>query len=247
MKNAVSGAWIIARRELGSSFDSPIAYVYTVAFVLLANSVFMNEFFLTGTVDMTGFFDQALLLLPVFLPAITMRSWAEERKQRTIEMLLTMPIQPMQAVLGKFVASLGLFGLLLAGSLPIVIMLQVLGEPDHGLILSGYLGLALFGSLALALGQFLSALCRDQIVAFVTTSVSVFVFVLLGDDRVVAVLDGLAPDLSLGTRLLDSISITPHYEAFVRGVIGLPGLVYFVGFSALFLWLTALVLERKRG
>ena len=84
--------------ELGSAFDSWIAYVYTIAFVVLANSIFMNEFFLTGTVDMTGFFDLMPLLLPVFLPAITMRLWAEERKQRTIEMLLTMPIRPLQAV-----------------------------------------------------------------------------------------------------------------------------------------------------
>lgn len=242
-----TGVGVIAARELGNYFDSKIAYVYTIAFVVLANSIFMNEFFLTGTVDMTGFFDLMPLLLPVFLPAVTMRLWAEERKQRTIEMLLTMPIRPLQAVLGKYLAALALYALFLAGSLPIVVMLLVLGDPDLGLILGGYLGLLGFGALFLALGMFLSALSSDQIVAFVTTAAVAFLFVLTGNEKVVAVLDGLWPSLSLGTWLLRSFSVMPHYDAFVRGVVGLPALVYFGGLSALFLWINAAVLERHRG
>ena len=245
--STLGGVLVVAGRELLGNFDSRIAYVYTIAFVVLANSIFMNEFFLTGTVDMTAFFDLMPLLLPVFLPAITMRLWAEERKQRTLEMLLTMPIRPVQAVLGKYLAALALYGLLMLGSLPIVVMLGALGEPDGGLILGGYLGMFLFGAQFLAVGMFLSSLCSDQIVAFVTTSVSIFLFVLLGDDRVVAVLDGLFPALQPGTWLYESVSVMPHYEAFVRGVIGLPGLVYFAGFSALFLWATGLALERNRA
>jgi ABC-type transport system involved in multi-copper enzyme maturation permease subunit len=243
----VEGVLVIAGRELGNYVDSKIAYVYTVAFVVLANSIFMNEFFLTGTVDMTGFFDLMPLLLPVFLPAVTMRLWAEERKQRTIEMLLTMPIRPAQAVLGKYLAAMALFALFLAGSLPIVIMLMALGDPDPGLIVSGYLGVLLFGSLLLALGTFLSALSSDQIVAFVTTTVAGFLFVLSGDDRVVAVLDGLFPGVEVGTRMYESFSTAPHYDAFVRGVVGLPAAVYFVGLSALFLWICSTVLERHRA
>ncbi len=243
----VRGVSAVAGRELGNYFDSKIAYVYTIAFVVLANSIFMNEFFLTGTVDMTGFFDLMPLLLPVFLPAVTMRLWAEERKQRTIEMLLTMPIRPIQAVLGKYVAALALFGLFLVGSLPIVFMLSALGEPDLGLIAGGYLGLLGFGAMFLALGMFLSSLSSDQIVAFITTTVVGFVFVLSGNDRVVAVLDGLFPALSLGTRLYESFSVMPHYDAFVRGVVSLPSVLYFGGLSALFLWVNATVLERHRG
>lgn len=243
----LSGAWIIARRELAASFDSWIAYVYTIAFVVLANSIFMNEFFLTGTVDMTGYFDLMPLLLPVFLPAITMRLWAEERKQRTIEMLLTMPIRPLQAVLGKYLAAIGLLLLMIAGSLPIVVMLATLGGPDMGLVLGGYLGVLAFGAQFLAIGMFLSALVSDQIVAFVTTSVTVFLFVLMGDERVVAVIDGLSPDLAAGTWLYEHVSVMPHYEAFVRGVIGLPAVVYFAGSAALFLWLTSVALERNRA
>jgi ABC-type transport system involved in multi-copper enzyme maturation permease subunit len=241
------GVTVVAGRELGNYFDSKIAYVYTIAFVVMANSIFMNEFFLTGTVDMTGFFDLMPLLLPVFLPAVTMRLWAEERKQRTIEMLLTMPIRPIQAVIGKYVAAMLLYTLFLVGSLPIVIMLAVLGEPDLGLITGGYLGLIGFGAMFLALGMFLSSLSSDQIVAFISTTVVGFLFVLSGNDRVVAVIDGLFPALSLGTRLYEAFSVMPHYDAFVRGVVGLPAVIYFCGLSALFLWINAMVLERHRA
>ena len=210
LREMVSGVRLVAGRELGAYFDSSIAYVYSIAFVVLANSIFMNEFFLTGTVDMSGFFDLLPLLLAIFLPAITMRLWAEERKQRTIELLLTLPIRPSQAILGKYLAALALYGLFLVGSLPIVVMLFALGDPDGGLILSGYLGLICLGAQFLASGMFLSALSGDQIVAFVTSTLLGFFLVLTGNDKVVAVLDGLAPSLSLGTLLYESISVAPH-------------------------------------
>lgn len=242
----VAGVRIITARELAAYFDSSIAYVYTIAFVVLANSIFMNEFFLTGTVDMTGFFDLMPLLLAVFVPAITMRLWAEERKSRTIELLLTLPIHPVQAVLGKYIAAIGLFKLFLFGSLPIPIMLLALGEPDLGLIISGYVGLLMLGAMFLAFGMFLSALTGDQIIAFVTTALLGFAFVLTGNDRVVAVLDGLFPVLGMGTILYEAFSVIPHYDAFVRGVIDLGSVLYFALFIALFLWLNTHLLQRNR-
>ena len=238
---------LIAAREIGASFDSGIAYVTTITIAVLANSIFMNEFFLTGTVDMGGFFELMPLLLAFFLPAISMRLWAEERRQRTIELLLTLPIKPWQAVLGKYVAGLVLYGLFLLCTLPIPIMLEVLGDPDRGLILSGYLGLVLFGGLVLALGSLLSSLSQDQIVAFVVTSLVTFVLVLSGHEQVVSVLDGLFPRAALGTWLAETISVLPPYESFVRGVIQLSSLLYFGLLSALALWACALVLERSRA
>jgi ABC-2 type transport system permease protein len=242
----VSGVRVIAQREVAAYFDSSIAYVYTIAFVVLANSIFMNEFFLTGTVDMTGFFDMLPLLLVAFMPAITMRLWAEEKKTRTIELLMTLPIRPIQAVLGKYIAAVGLFKLFLLGSLPIPIMLMALGEPDLGLIASGYIGLLLFGGLFLAFGMLLSALSGDQIVAFVMTVIVGAAFVLTGDDRVVAVIDGMFPAISVGTILYEHFSVMPHYDAFVRGVVSLPSLVYFGLLTGVFLWLNAVILERVR-
>ncbi|TVQ51688.1 MAG: ABC transporter permease [Phycisphaerales bacterium] len=242
----VEGIRIIAARELGAYFDSSIAYVYTIAFVILANSIFMNEFFLTGTVDMTAFFDLMPLLMVLFIPAVTMRLWAEEKKTRTIELLLTLPIRTSQAVMGKYIAALGLFGLFLVGSLPIPIMLLVLGSPDLGLIISGYIGLLLLGGMFLGFGMFLSAISGDQIVAFVLSAIVGFAFVLSGQEQVVAVLDGLIPALSIGTVLYENFSVMPRYDSFVRGVIDIGSLTYFVLFIGLFLWLNVQLLERQR-
>jgi ABC-2 type transport system permease protein len=195
---------------------------------------------------MSGYFDLLPLLLAFFLPAVTMRLWAEERRHRTAEFLLTLPVTPFEAILGKYAAAMALYGLFLTGSLPIVAMLLALGSPDLGLIASGYLGLILLGSLFLAFGMFLSALTGDQIVAFITATLLGYFLVLTGNDSVVAVLDGLSTVLSPGTVLYDFVSVLPHYEAFVRGAVRLDSLVYFGGLTAVFLWMNARVLELQR-
>jgi ABC-2 type transport system permease protein len=241
------GALLVAGRELGAAFDAGIATIATVAFTLLANSIFMNEFFLTGTLDMGGFFDLLPNLLAFFLPALSMRLWAEEKKSRTIELLFTLPLRPLQAVLGKYLAALALFALFLACTLPIPAMLEALGTPDRGAIVSGYLGLAAFGALFLAIGSFLSALARDQIVAFVVTTLAGFALVLLGHERVAGVLDGLVPSLAPGSFLRENVSVLPPYGEFVRGVVRLSAVSYFALLSCVFLWATSLVLERDRS
>jgi ABC-type transport system involved in multi-copper enzyme maturation permease subunit len=242
----IAGTHVLALREIGAALDSGIAVVAAIAFALLTNSVFMNEFFLTGRVDMSGYFELLPLVLAFFLPAITMRLWAEERRQRTLELLLTLPVVQSQAIAGKYVAALTIYALFLLGSLPIVVMLCWLGDPDLGLIAGGYAGLALFGALFLAFGMFLSALSGDQIVAFVTSTLLGFAFVLTGDERVIAVFDGLAPKLAIGTFLADGFSALPHFESCARGVVTLASLTYFASASALFLWLNALALRLVR-
>jgi ABC-2 type transport system permease protein len=243
----VQGTWAVARREVAAYFDSPIAYVYTIAFVLLANSIFMNEFFLAGRAELAAFFDNAPLLLAVFLPAVTMRLFAEERKQRTIELLLTLPIRPLQAVVAKFLAASVLLFLFLLGSLPLAVMVFQLGDPDAGRLWAGYLGVLLLGGQLLALGLLLSACAGDQIVAFVLSTVVSLALVLTGQPQVVAVLDGLSPALAPGTLLLEYVSVLPPFEAFGRGVVSATALVRFAGSTALFLWLAAVVLDRRRG
>lgn len=225
----------VLARELSAAFDSPIAYVTAIGFVLLVNSVFMNEFFLVGRADMTPWFDLLPYFYVFFLPAMTMRSWAEERKTRTFEVLLTLPLTTWQVTLGKFGAALLLLLVWLAGSLPIPIMLAVLGRPDPGLIASGYLGAVLLGSTFLSFGLCLSALSADQIVAFVLSVLVGALLILTGSDRVVAVLDGLAPDLGAGTWLFEHVSALPPYSELVRGAVRLSDLGYFAGLTALFL------------
>lgn len=240
------GVGTVAGRETGAYFDSPIAYVSAAVFLVLAGTVFMNSFFLRGLVDMSPYFDTLPFLLVPFLPALTMRGWAEERAQHTFELVMTLPLHPLQLVLGKYLAALGFYFLILAGSLPVVVMLLFLGEPDLGVILSSYLGAALLGALFLALGLFVSALSRDQIVAFVLAASLGFFFVFSGHEKVVEILDGLAPAWQAGTWLYESVSVMPHYAAFGRGIIGLAHLLYFVLLSAFFVWMNEIALRRSK-
>lgn len=240
-----SGMRVVLARELGATFDSAIAYVYTIAGLLLVNSLFMNEFFLTGKLDLTPFFDLLPPVLVFFLPAITMRLWSEERKSRTFEFLATLPLTSLQTTIGKYLSALTLYCVFLLGTAPLVIMLYALGEPDLGLIFSGYLGALLLGAGFLAFGLFLSSLWSDQVIAFVTSVLLGFFFLFIGHERVTTVLDGLGG--SLGTTLAESLGALPHFEAFVRGLIQLESLVYFTSLTAIFLWLTARVVSTQRS
>jgi ABC-2 type transport system permease protein len=243
----LAGLRIVAGKELGAYFDSAIAYVYLIVGLLVLCSLFMNEFFLTGRLDMTPLFEDLGRLSVVLLPAISMRLWAEDKKARTFELWMTLPLSPMQVVLGKYAAALLLYALFLAGTLPVVAMLFALGAPDPGLIAAGYLGALLLGGLFLAAGLFLSALSSDQIVAFVASVLVAFLFLASGEPRFVAVADGMFPALRIGTLLSDWLSALPHYQRFLRGLIEPGSLAFFLGLSAAFLWLDRLVVTRQRA
>lgn len=244
---------LIARRELGAAFDTPVAWASLLASVLLVNTAFMNGFFLGGRLEMTGFFARLPLFLAVLLPALSMRLFAEERKTRTIELLFALPLRARDAVLGKYLAALAMFGLFLVGTLPIPALLMWLGSPDLGAIVSGYLGLFLLGAELLALGLFASAVTSDQLVAFVAAAVPGACLVLLGDPRVVSVLDGLgaAPDSShgraIGSELAALLSPTPAFESFVGGVVALESVIHLVAFTAFFLWAATKSVDRARA
>ena len=241
-----SGVRIIIARELEACFDSPIAYVYSAVFLVLSSAMFMNTFFLAAVVDMSAYFEVLPYLLIPFVAAITMRTWSEERAQGTLELLLTLPLRPFQVVLGKYLAALCFYAFILLGSMPIVIMLIWLGDPDGGLILCSYLGALFLGAFFLAFGLFASCLSRDQIVAFVLAVLFGSAFVLSGHDKVVEVADGFTPGWQLGTWLYESVSVMPRYQSFGRGILGAGDVLYFVLMSAFFLWMNEIALQRSR-
>ncbi len=241
-----AGTRIIFSRELAAYFDSPIAYIVGAVFLVLSCTIFMNDFFLKGVVDMSAYFRLLPFLLIPFIPAVTMRLWAEERAQNTFEFIMTLPLHSLQIVLGKYLAAFCFYLLVLLGTLPIVGMLLWLGNPDLGLILSSYVGAVLLGAFFLACGQFASGLTRDQIVAFVLATLLGFIFVLSGHEKVVEVLDGLGPELQFGSWLGESISVMPRYEAFGRGLISLADLLYFVLMITCFLTINQLTLNRSK-
>src|SRR5919108_687392 len=166
--------WTILRRELAAYYESAIGYIFMIVFLILSVGLFITPFFTVLSADMRGFFTTLPIILCIFLPAVTMRLWAEERKQNTWEMLLTFPMRPHELVLGKFCASLVFFLGALAGTLTIPLMLAWLGKPDPGPIIGAYIGTILLGAFFLALGLFVSSLCQDQIVAFVITLLACF-------------------------------------------------------------------------
>ncbi len=233
----------ILRRDLGAYFTSPIGYIFIMVFITISVGLYITSFFTFPVADMRSYFGNLPLLMCVFIPAVTMRVWAEERKENTWEMLLTFPMKSWELVIGKFLATFIFFLITLAGTLTVPIMLAVLGNPDPGAIVGGYLGTILLGAFFLSIGIFFSGFCRDQIVAFVITLLVCFMVFLLGTDFIATYLDGYIP--GLGTLLGTLVGMIDHYNTFTRGVLELADVLYFVAWTVLFLLLNVLFIEGR--
>jgi len=230
-------------RELLSYFNSPIAYIYSIVFVVLMGSLFMMNFFLLGQADMRYFFSLLPIVLCVFVPAVTMRSWAEEKKGNTFELLLTFPMNSLSLVMGKFFACLIFYAFTLAGTLLIPIVLFYTGNPDIGPIIGGYAGGLLLGALFLSVGIFISGLCRDQIIAFIVSMLVCFFFYMIGIDFIAGLIDGWLP--GTGTFLMTNFGMTRHFESFAKGVVDNRDILYFIVMIAAFLALNVFSIEDR--
>lgn len=235
---------IVMRREFNAYFNSAIAYIFVVVFLVLNSAFFMNTFFLTLTADMRGFFGLIPIFLAFFIPAITMRLWAEERKLGTIELLLTLPIETYHIVIGKFLASLAFLKIAIAGTLIIPIMLAKLGTPDWGPIIGGYFGTVLLGGFFLSIGLFVSGLFEDQISAFILSMILCLFFLLVGYDFIITPIDGWVN--GLGTFLKQVISMKSHFDGIERGVLSLKDIFYFLTMTGLFLTFNIFSLEGRK-
>src|SRR5215213_5272266 len=175
-------ALVVARRELAGYFATPVATVFIVVFLALAGvlTFSLGNFFARGQADLVAFFSFLPWLLLLFVPALTMRLWAEERRLGTIELLFTLPIAPWQAGLGKVLAAWAFCAIALALTFPLWITVNVLGSPDNGVIVSGYFGSLLVAGAFLAMGSAVSALTRNQVIAFVLAVVVCFLFAASG-------------------------------------------------------------------
>src|ERR1700761_4246590 len=169
---------IVAGRELGGYFATPVATVFIVIFLVLQGALTFNlgNFFDRGQADLNPFFTFIPWVFLLLIPAITMRLWAEERRLGTIELLLTLPITQGQAVIGKFLAAWAFCAIALALTFPFVIAVNILGQPDNGVSAAGYLGSLLVAGAFLSIGAALSALTKNQVIAFVLGVAVCFVF-----------------------------------------------------------------------
>ena len=236
----------VVRRELGSYFATPVAYVFLVIFLVLAGilTFYVGDFYERGQADLQPFFVMHPWLYLILVPAITMRMWAEETKGGTLELLLTLPLTLWQAMLGKFLAAWLFIGLALALTFPIWITINYLGSPDNGVILAGYLGSWLMAGSFIAIGACLSALTSSQVVAFILTALVCVLLILVGQPQIVDFFHDTLP-----RKLINGVahlSMLRHFEAIARGVLDVRDVLYF-GLSTLG-WLLAgtLLLDLKR-
>ena len=235
------------RRELKSYFATPGAYVFIVIFLVLMGTFtfYLGGFYERGQADLRPFFNFHPWLYLFLVPAIAMRLWAEERKTGSIELLMTLPITPWQAVLGKYLAAWAFTAIALALTFPIWITVNYLGEPDNGAIFTAYVGSLLMAGGFLAIGACVSAFTRNQVIAFVISIVVCFGFLLSGFPMVLDVFSGWAPQVVVDG--IASLSFLTHFSNISRGVIDFRDLVYFALLIGTFLYANTIVLQWKQA
>ncbi|MSQ88130.1 MAG: ABC transporter permease [Betaproteobacteria bacterium] len=236
---------VIAKRELGSYFTSPVAYVFLVIFLLLTGffTFTAGQFFERGEASLGAFFGWHPWLYLVLVPAVGMRLWAEERRSGTLELLMTMPITPWQAILGKFLASWIFLGVALVLTFPVAVTANVLGNPDNGMICAGYLGSWFLAGAYLALTCLTSAMTRNQVVAFILSVVACLFLILAGFNPVTDLMVRWASPAFIDT--VAAFSVVTHFDGFQKGVIDSRDLLYFLSVIGFALFATSIVLRNR--
>ena len=238
---------LVFRRELAAYFATPVAAVFLIVFLALSAGMtfLMSGFFDRGEADLSGFFFWHPWLLLVLMPAIAMRLWAEERRSGTIELLMTLPVEPWKIVVGKWLAAWVFAAIALALTTPLWITVNVLGKPDNGVILCSYLGSWLMAGAFLALSAAISGLTKSQVLAFIGATTASFLFVMAGFDLVISAVRPWAPTVVIDT--VRSMSFFSHFQHITDGVLELPSIIFFVSLIVFCLWLNVLVIDVKKA
>jgi ABC-2 type transport system permease protein len=235
----------IAKRELVAYFTSPVAYVFLVIFLLLTGFLTFTAgaFFERGEASLAAFFAWHPWVYLVLVPAAGMRLWAEERRAGTLELLLTFPVAAWQAILGKFLASWVFLAIALALTFPVAVTVNVLGDPDNGQILAGYLGSLFLAGGYLAITCMTSALTRNQVIAFILSVVLCLFLLLAGFSPVTDLLVRWASPAFVDA--VAAFSVVTHFDNFQKGVIDSRDVVFFLSVIGFSLFATAVVLRNR--
>jgi ABC-2 type transport system permease protein len=234
----MSTAVTVAKREIKTYFNSPVAYIVVTVFMLLSGYLFFSQLFLEKQAELRGYFSLTPLVFTFIIPAVTMRLIAEEKGSGTLEMLITMPVKDWEVVLGKFLAGMTLLATIVGMTFFYAITLMVLGPVDRGPIISGYLGLLLMGGSYVAIGVMASALTRNQIVAFILAFAISFALFIFGQITQFAP-DWLAP-------ILTYLSMGNHFESLGRGVIDTRDVLYYLSVIVVALMVATVSLESRK-
>lgn len=230
----------IFKKEFKSFFISPIAYVFMTVYLVVTNFLFFQSFFLINQADMRGYFSLLPWIFLLFVPAVTMRSWAEEKKIKTLELLQTWPVSDTQVVLGKFLAALSFVTITILLSFTIPVTISILGSPDPGPIWGGYIGAILMGAAYLAIGLWVSSYTENQIIAFIIGVVVTFLIFIVGNPFVtMAAPSWMVPALTY-------IGLGNHFESIERGVIDSRDILYYFSVVGFFLFLNVQSLGSRK-
>jgi len=237
----------IMRRELQSYFLTPVAYVFIVIFLILTSTFtfYLGNFYERSQADLAAFFNFHPWLYLFLVPSLSMRLWSEERRSGSIELLMTLPVELWQAVVGKYLAAWAFTGLALVLTFPIWITVNYLGDPDNGVIVAAYIGSLLMAGGFLAVGSCISAATKNQVIAFILAVVACFLLLLAGFPLVLDVFSAWAPQALVDA--VASLSFLTHFASISKGVIDLRDLVYFALLIGTMLYANTIVLQLKKA
>jgi ABC-2 type transport system permease protein len=238
----MSAVKTLFKREFEGYFATPVAYVFLVIFLLLTGltTFWIGKWFESSQASLAGFFQYHPWLYLVLMPAIAMRTWAEERNSGTIELLLTLPLELKDAVLAKFLAAWAFAGVALLLTFPMWVLVNYLGEPDNGVVLASYLGSWLMAGAFLAIGTCMSASTRSQVIAFVLTVVVSLLFILFG-------LIPLGNGSAAWLEMLANLGFITHFNSIAKGVFDLRDLIFFLAVMGVFLYATMVIIDLKKA
>ncbi len=238
--------WTITKKELRSYFSTPLAWVLIVVFLLLSQGF---AFLFGGLLEyqnasLAAFFLYVPWIFMVFAPAVGMRLWSEEHRLGTMELLMTMPISPWHAIMGKFLAAAVIVFVSLFLTFPVLITINWLGDPDNGIAFAGYIGAFLVGITFLAVTGVISALTRSMVVSFIVALFLCLGMIMSGWPIVVASIDGWIPGLG---QKLAQLSVLTHYNELTKGILVSSDILFFASVIGFCLYLTAVILKTKRA
>jgi ABC-2 type transport system permease protein len=245
----LTGLKAVFRREFQGYFSSPLGYIFVVIFLLASGYLTLSRdfgrFLELRQASLEPFFDFVPWLLAVMVPAVAMRLWAEERKSGTVELLFTLPVTLEASYLGKFLAGWSFLAFSLFLTLPIALQAERLGNPDWGVILTGYAGCMLVAALYLSIGLLFSALTRSQVIAFILGTAGCVLFLLLGLPQTQEFIHGLFGGYA--EQVAGSLSLVDHFDSLTRGLLEVRTLFFFVAFTVGWLISGMLVLDQTKA
>lgn len=247
MKLCTATTWEVFKREFRAYFESPVAYVFLVFYLMLMGflTFFVSRFYEANQADLKYFFFWFPWVNLLLVPAATMRLWTEERRNGTIELLLTFPVTLVEALTAKFFAAWSFMTLATLLTCPVVFTTMYLGNPDLGAVAGGYIGAILLAGAYVAIGLLTSAMTRNQVISFVLAFVICLFLAMAGWPPVMDIVNRWAPPWLV--HGVASLSVMPHFESLQRGVIDLRDVVYYASVMVLALFGAYLVVENRKS